>query len=72
MDAFVISLRLSKKLILKPIGHRKSEIAPPKCIECELEYKRHSSSRNIVSQIWEGTYKVLSADFESSVELQHL
>ena len=76
IDARVILLRLSNKLILKRIGHQKSEIRPPNYIysypECVLEYIGHLASRNIVGEIWEGAYKVSFADFWNSVDLPHL
>ena len=55
IEAFVILLRLSSKLILKRIGHQKLEIGPPNCtysyLNCVLEYTGHLTSRNILSEI---------------------
>ena len=76
IDACVISLCSSNKLIQKRIGQRKSEIGPPNCIcsypECVVEYIGHLASRNIVGQIWEDAYKVSFANFWGGADLSHL
>ena len=62
IEAFVILLRLSNKLIPRRIGHRKLEIGPQSCIysyaECVLESTGHLTPRNIAGKIWENAGKV--------------
>ena len=52
------------------------EIGPPNCIyiypEYVLECIGYLVPNNIVSEFWEGTYKVSLADFWSSVDLPNL
>ena len=76
IDAFVILLHLSNKLIPERIEHRKSEIGHLNCIyicpEYVLEYIGLLASINIVSEICRDAFIVSFADFWSSVDLPHL
>ena len=76
INAYVILLGLSSKLVQERDGHWKWEVRPPNFIdrypECILEYIWDLAPRDIVGDILEDAYKVSFADFWSSVDLRHL